>query len=184
MAPSPTSRIRFCSRATRRSRTSAGTSSRDQLISPRRIPRGRACAHCRDAAFQGLVVYSEGALLRLARLPENERAADLRIITVHAGRELGRHQIAGGEATFGRRMHAVHLLAACAENLEIFRTAARAEKGLHIGSQLTASPGCSTRKRAASAALSMMSRAGFSRSIKANACPSTTVTPATKRRES
>src|SRR5438552_18402776 len=89
-----------------------------------------AGANRRDAGFESLVVDSEGAFLRVARFSEHESAADLRVITVHARGQLGRHQIAGGEAPLRRRMHSAHLPAAGAEALEIFRAAARAEKGL------------------------------------------------------
>src|SRR6266853_3352880 len=232
IAPRSALRISSCKRATRPSRTEGGTSSRDQLISPRRMPlserdgkqaprspgqdfaavgcdahgiavheipdlrmrgirmdyerhvrlevqvdvlehrgprvdvkpqavpahagvfRGHVVAEAmvakyfvlgpcdvrsrgprayrRDARFERLVVYSEGPLLRLARFSEHEGAADLRVITVHARGQLGRHQVAGREAPFRRRMHPAHFAAAGAQDLEILRTAAGAEESFHF----------------------------------------------------
>ncbi len=93
---------------------------------PSRGPR----AYRRDARFERLVVYSEGPLLRLARFSEHEGAADLRVITVHARGQLGRHQVAGREAPFRRRMHPAHFTSAGAQDLEILGAAAGAEKSL------------------------------------------------------
>src|SRR5260221_6093391 len=98
---------------------------------PSRGPR----AYRRDARFERLVVYSEGPLLRLARFSEHEGAADLRVITVHARGQLGRHQVAGREAPFRRRMHPAHFTSAGAPDLEILGAAAGAEKSLDFRAQ-------------------------------------------------
>ena len=81
-------------------------------------------AHGGDTGFECFVVYSEGALLRLARASQHQRAANLRVIAVHARSKLRRHQIAGDEAPLGRRVHAAHFPAARAEDLKILRATA------------------------------------------------------------
>src|SRR5712691_12460492 len=84
----------------------------------------RSRAYRSDTGFKRLVVYSEGQLLRLARFSEQEGAADLRVIAVHARSQLGCHQIAGREAPFRRRVHPAHFPAARAQDLKIFWAAA------------------------------------------------------------
>src|SRR5216684_1058509 len=96
------------------------------VLRPRDVSSRRSRAYRGDTGFKRLVVYSEGPLLRLARFSEHEGAADLRVITVRARSQLGRHQIAGREAAFRRRMHPAHFPAARAQDLKIFRTAAGA----------------------------------------------------------
>src|SRR6267378_3258176 len=81
-----------------------------------------------DAGLESLVVDGVGPFLSGARFPENEGAADLRVVAVHARSQLGRHQIAGREAPFRRRMHSAHLPAARTENLKVLGTAARAQE--------------------------------------------------------
>src|SRR5713101_8973751 len=98
------------------------------VLRPRNVPGRRSGAYRHDPRFERLVVYSESPLLRLARLADHEGAADLRVITVHARGQLGRHQIAGRESPFRRRMHPAHFPAARAQDLKIFRTAAGAEE--------------------------------------------------------
>src|SRR5882762_5016513 len=105
------------------------------VLRSRDVSRPGARANSRDAGFESLVVDSEGAFLRPARFSEHESAADLRVIAVHARGQLGRHQIAGREAPFRRRMHPAHLPAAATEDLEIFRASAGAEEGFDIRDQ-------------------------------------------------
>src|SRR5882672_1896411 len=102
------------------------------VLGPCDVPSRGPRAYRRDARFERLVVYREDALLRFARFSEHEGAADLRVITVHARSQLGRHQVAGREAPFRRRMHPAHFPAARAQDLKIFRTAAGAEESFHF----------------------------------------------------
>src|SRR5882762_6363988 len=88
-----------------------------------------------DAGLESLVVDGVGPFLSGARFPENEGAADLRVIAVHARSQLGRHQVAGREAPFRRRMHPAHFTPAGAQNLEILRAAARAEESFDLRDQ-------------------------------------------------
>src|SRR6267154_2226709 len=78
------------------------------VLGPCDVPSRGPRAYRRNARFERLVVYSEDALLRFARFSEHEGAADLRVIAVHARGQLSRHQVAGGEAPFRRRMHPAH----------------------------------------------------------------------------
>src|SRR5216117_1601839 len=98
------------------------------VLRSRDVSRPGSRANRRDAGFESLVVEREGAFLRPARFSEHESPADLRVIAVHARGQLGRHQIAGREAPFRRRMHSAHLLAARTENLKVLGTAAGAKK--------------------------------------------------------
>src|SRR6267378_2729175 len=98
------------------------------VLRPRDVSRVGSGANGRDTGFESLVVDGESPLLGGARFPENEGAADLRVVTLHARGQLGRHQIAGSEAPFRRRVHSAHLPAARTENLKVLRTAAGAEK--------------------------------------------------------
>ena len=67
---------------------------------------------------------------------DHERAADLRVIAIDAGRQLGRHHVAALELPAGRRRHAAHLRAADADDLEIVVDAVGAEERLDLGDQL------------------------------------------------
>src|SRR5256885_13061709 len=84
------------------------------VLRSRDVARLGSGANGRDAGFECLVVDGEGAFLRLAGFSEHQGAADLRVVAVHAWSQLGRHQIAGREAPFSRRMHSAHLAAAAA----------------------------------------------------------------------
>ena len=67
---------------------------------------------------------------------DHQRAADLRVIAVDAGRELGRDHVAALEPLAPRRRHAPHLDAADADDLEIVVDAVGAEERLDLGDQL------------------------------------------------
>src|SRR5438309_853236 len=95
------------------------------VLRPRDVTRFGSGANGRDAGFECLVVDGEGAFLRLARFSEHQGAADLRVVAVHARSQLGRHQIAGREAPFRRRMHSAHLPAARTEDLKVLGTSDR-----------------------------------------------------------
>ena len=69
-------------------------------------------------------------------LADHQRAADLRVVAVDAGRQLGRHHVAALELLAARRRHAAHLDAADADDLEIVVDAVGPEERLDLGDQL------------------------------------------------
>ena len=98
------------------------------VLGARDIRRGGAGPHRGDAGLQRLAKDAEGAPLRRARLAHDQRAADLREIALDRGRQLGRHQIACGDAALRGRRHAENILAAGADDHEIVGAAAAAKK--------------------------------------------------------
>src|SRR5712691_4374698 len=105
------------------------------VLRSRDVSRLGAGADGRDAGFESLVVDGEGLFLDRARFSEHQGAADLRVVAVYARSQLGRHQIAGREAPFRRRVHSAHLPATGAEDLEIFRAAAGTEESFDLRDQ-------------------------------------------------
>ncbi len=95
-----------------------------------------AGAHRREAGIERLLKDAEALHLQLARLADHERAADLRVIALDAGRELGGDEIARLENLAGGGRHAAHLAAAHADDHEVFRNAFRPEETFDLGDQL------------------------------------------------
>ena len=83
-----------------------------------------------------LAIECERLVLLDIGLADDERAADLGIVAVDAGRELGGHHVAALELLAARRRHAAHLRPADADDLEIVVDTLGAEEGLRLRDQL------------------------------------------------
>src|SRR6185312_14453384 len=83
-----------------------------------------------------LAIDGEGALLHRRRLADHQGAADLREIALDRGRQLGRHQIAFGDAALRRRRHGHNILSTRAHDHEIVGAAAAAEERLDLRDEL------------------------------------------------
>src|SRR5437588_163362 len=129
------------SRASRASNVATGNSSAFQPINPRRmtLPFGArsfpktgshfsgSCsprhaeqfARGGDAGLHRFTPQRVRALLLRRRFAHHQGPADLRIITIDAGRQLGRHHVAALELFAAWRRHAFDLDAADPDDLEI-----------------------------------------------------------------
>ena len=75
-----------------------------------------------------------------AGLADHQGAADLRVVALDAGRELGRDQVAALEPLAARRRHAANLDATDPDDLEIVVDAVGAKEGFGFGDQLVVRP--------------------------------------------
>ena len=89
------------------------------VLGARHVGSSGAGADGGDARLERLAVERVRAALRRIGLADNEGAADLRVIALDRRRQLGRHEIAGGDDSVGRRRHAEHLAPARAQDHEI-----------------------------------------------------------------
>src|SRR5665213_706489 len=93
----------------------------------------RARAHRCDAGFQGFDVDREGALLRVAGLADDERAADLREVALDRRREFGDDEVAVHELAVRGRGDAADIRAAGSDQHEVIGDALGAQPRFHFG---------------------------------------------------
>ncbi len=110
--------------------------SKHVVFGPRNIGGLDAGPHRRDAGFERVAVERETCLLVFVRLTDHQRAADLRVIAVDAGRQLGGDEIALLQFFAHRRRHAAHFRAADADDHEIIVDALPAIESLDLGDEL------------------------------------------------